>query len=81
MIRTCLKIVSPSPRGVRRSIAKGPVDLLPAERAHMILVRPRREYGLGEGVSQTEYAMVFMLYRLTKLSTPTPTLPHQGGGC
>ena len=39
----------PSPCGVRRSIAKGPVDLLPAERVHAVFVHPGREHRLGGG--------------------------------
>jgi hypothetical protein len=74
--RTCLKFISPSPRGVRRRIAKGPVDLLPAERAHTILVRPGREYRLGGG---GEIRLNTILNFLAAFLIPTPCsrLAHQ----
>jgi hypothetical protein len=77
MIGTYLKIIPPSPRGVRWSIAKGPVDLLPAERVHVVFVHPGREYRLGGG---GEIRRITTLKFSAAFLTPTLSLPRQGGG-
>ena len=55
---------------------KGPVDLFPAERAHMLLVCPGREQGKGEGENGVRQLCP---RRLLTYRTPIPTVPPQGG--